>query len=1800
MLGSQRARHAVMALLCVVLSALMISGVAQAALLAPAAHADGGTLTIVESTPATITSSGQVVVADNSAVQVSPDNSPLTPTADTSQCGTNGGGCLTINSAAATSTDAAPPPLIQVSGFTNGEPPMAPQAWGAIEQQAEATVADLRGVPADRRNRFWARPEIDALMYLRLIGIVEKKAAGTTLTTDEQDALTELTKRYNDYEKEVAQTARNLFSNWLLSPCNFQVPVGDPNSYIEKYIDPASDTLCVPTHFRGMFTGAPPPPSADQFTEWARDLVSGEHRRDLISLYGKQVPGTPEEKDALLALDYQNTLDGMQQGLSFLGAAGHDLGALSDNEKPVSENTLDQELRDAAIHVGYDRIADTVQSAITDLVLPPKPETSQIDTAVETVLDDDPAEAATQESVDNLVADQLSSGIESDVANEVIDLADTGLFVASAVLGAAAVVAVEAYDTAHVYAVQSTLDDNLDNANNGTTDLSGLVGDTNGQKKLVNVFAEDMLPSFIDYDRANYDAPDGPPPDPSADDPVWVVPTGGGTTPSDSIVADDWEAPKTPERVSIEGNGWVRTAGLVASTGNSADFAIPDPSTDRYGPAWSATAFRYVDANTGDWWRAWPVRGNLLKVKYATVVPGTQNNITAVYPDLQEGISTGIPCHEASFGAGPYAIEPSYTGYRCVVGSGTQFKRDLHAGDFVQLGNDIKQVADVMSDTAFETTTPFGTPKGHAEVMVPGTPLMRIVGYDANCWSDGNCQTGEDIAFSTSRVDGDTSGPQVPESATLGGQPPVIAPTITGTANWYVFQQPQCDAFGHCTGTTPVGQWAFTVGETLGLDAHAYVPDGEAVAKVEWEFCDPFGHCATVPADVTSGTATSVSSPFTAAGKWTVTARAWSAAPANKETQASFVINVQKGNQSIGAFQLFSDPVNPHAGTAAIPVTLSASSGLPVRLTSLTPSVCTTGGANSEDIAFDSAGDCKLALDQPGDANWNAAPQVLETVHVDPTQPATLTASDAAPNGSFGSNVAVSGDTMVATEPGSWGSVLIFQRGPSGAWTDDQEIARLHAPGYSGFGYHDSFGAALAIQGDTIVASDPAHNVVYVFTKPADGWSSVLAPTATLTASDGSNNDDFGSSVAIDGNTIVVGADTKNSSAGAAYVFTKPAGGWSDEHESAELTASDAAHLYLFGGSVAVSGTNIVVGSSGWGYGNDDTTFSGRAYLFSQQGGVWSTGTETAELVPPNPMAFAKFGSQVAIECDTIVAGAPDVDSGTGTGEIYRFDATGGLSGQVQGTSMTPSDEAYGDEFGWHVAINNGAIVASSVSAANSNGAPGAVYRFAPSGGTYTETKFTPPDGNAKYLGYGGVAATPDAVLADAPNATVDGNDYAGAVYAFNLSAAVATRNVDAPHVSLTCGDACPISGNTVSDGAPLHVDNGLFVTQSGTTYTYQWQSWNGKKWSAIAKATTNNYVVPAMLTGSSVRAVVTAVDPQGHEVPAPSDASFNVVPPPPLSVTAVVTCGTATGCRQPHFGSKLGVQASFLNSGWNVPDHTNATPTWYWCSGVITATCNAVANGNTYTPTAPPAGARYLRVRVAATYAKSARAANPTATAWSDPVVLTQGPVPAAAPVVTCGASCASVIVGTKLTTSNGKFTFDIKPLTTTYQWQRCGVLAAPGAADPGSCYEIPGATSKTYTASLNDNGYYLAALVTGTDGSGAYTNALSNATPQVALPVKPSTKVAKISGTPKVGVQLSAVASWTSPVGFDVSYQWNLCDGSGANCAPIAAPAGQQATYTPVASDVGHKLTVQFVATDVCNQSASATSAATAAVKK
>ena len=283
---------------------------------------------------------------------------------------------------------------------------------------------------------------------------------------------------------------------------------------------------------------------------------------------------------------------------------------------------------------------------------------------------------------------------------------------------------------------------------------------------------------------------------------------------------------------------------------------------------------------------------------------------------------------------------------------------------------------------------------------------------------------------------------------------------------------------------------------------------------------------------------------------------------------------------------------------------------------------------------------------------------------------ARLTDNNGLANDQFGFAVAIDDDTIVAGAPSAnfnKGLAHVFVR-PDGGWiTTANPSATLTDVDSAA---NDQFGFAVAVSGDNVVVGAYGHNIAgkadqgaaYVFVKPGGAWIATDSPTAKLTASDAKASDQFGNVVAIDGDTIVVGAWLKNVGAtidqGAAYLFLKPAGGWSNMTESAILLASDGRNSDTFGAWVDVKGDKVVVGASL----DDDgaNRNEGSVYFFVKPGPGWTGMTETAKLSASEGRANDSFGFSAAISGDTVVVGAPNDDLGGNNqqGSARVFDTT--------------------------------------------------------------------------------------------------------------------------------------------------------------------------------------------------------------------------------------------------------------------------------------------------------------------------------------------------------------------------------------------------------------------------------------------------------------------------------------------------------------------------------------------------------------
>jgi MYXO-CTERM domain-containing protein len=303
------------------------------------------------------------------------------------------------------------------------------------------------------------------------------------------------------------------------------------------------------------------------------------------------------------------------------------------------------------------------------------------------------------------------------------------------------------------------------------------------------------------------------------------------------------------------------------------------------------------------------------------------------------------------------------------------------------------------------------------------------------------------------------------------------------------------------------------------------------------------------------------------------------------------------------------------------------------------------------------------------------------------TQQAKLMIEDGKEGDNFGFSVAVSGDTALvgafqAKNKGKMtGAAYVFTRS-GGVWEQQEKLVASDGKGL------DLFGESVALSGDTalvgaMMAGEGKTGKAYVFARAAGTWSE----QASLQAKDGMHADDFGVSVALSGDTAVVGADAvgaQGEASGAAYVFVRDGQSWAQQ---AKVTASDKSAYKFFGNPVALSGDTAVVGS----YLSDGPAVSsGAAYVFVRDGATW---TEKKKLTASDGAAGDGFGISVAISGGTVAIGAfDDNNEGAVSGSAYVFqrDCAGAW---VEELKVAASDGASGDEFGYQVALSGGNLV---------------------------------------------------------------------------------------------------------------------------------------------------------------------------------------------------------------------------------------------------------------------------------------------------------------------------------------------------------------------------------------------------------------------------------------------------------------------------------------------------------------------------
>jgi len=476
-------------------------------------------------------------------------------------------------------------------------------------------------------------------------------------------------------------------------------------------------------------------------------------------------------------------------------------------------------------------------------------------------------------------------------------------------------------------------------------------------------------------------------------------------------------------------------------------------------------------------------------------------------------------------------------------------------------------------------------------------------------------------------------------------------------------------------------------------------------------------------------------------------------------------------------------------------------------------------------------------------------------ITIDPVaQQAYLKASNTEAGDSFGWSVAVSGGTVVIgaydehsnatgvngnqvdNSADDSGAAYVFVRSGS-TWTQQ---AYLKA---SNTGPGDDFGYSVAVSGDTAVIGayressnatgvngNQANNsalgagAAYVFSRSGSTWTQ----QAYLKASNTGKGDDFGYSVAVSGDTVVIGAHRESSNAtgvggngadnsasdsGAAYVFSRSGSNWTQQ---AYLKASNTGTGDEFGSSVAVSGDTVVIGAYledsnatrvGGNQADNSALGSGAAYVFTRSGSTW---TQQAYLKASNAEANDGYGKSVAVSEDTVVIGARGEKSkatGVGgnqannsanfSGAAYVYTRRG--STWTQQAYLKASNTGTGDEFGYSVAVSGDtAVVGARFESSNATGVngnqadnrlleSGAAYVFSRSAGVWTQQAYLKASNTGADDHFGSsVAVSGDTAVIgafgeDSSATGVGGNQadnsasFSGAAYIFTIPLTVST-----------------------------------------------------------------------------------------------------------------------------------------------------------------------------------------------------------------------------------------------------------------------------------------------------------------------------------------------------------------------------------------------------------------------------------------
>ncbi len=318
-------------------------------------------------------------------------------------------------------------------------------------------------------------------------------------------------------------------------------------------------------------------------------------------------------------------------------------------------------------------------------------------------------------------------------------------------------------------------------------------------------------------------------------------------------------------------------------------------------------------------------------------------------------------------------------------------------------------------------------------------------------------------------------------------------------------------------------------------------------------------------------------------------------------------------------------------------------------------------------------------------------------------------------------------------------------------------------------------------------------------------------------------NDRFGSSVSIYGDSCIIGAyleDTGEDNAGSVYIFTRSGTSWSLEQEihNPSPTADD-----YFGSSVAIYGDTCIIGAY-----QEDTggSAAGSVYIYTRSGTTWSL---QQEIHNPSPTADDKFGYRVSIYSDSCIIGAYLEDTGEDdAGSVYIYTRSG-TTWSLEQEINNPSPVA-DDKFGDRVSIYGDTCIISAYGDDTGESSAGSVYIYTRSGTTWSlEQEINNPSPTADdYFGYS-VSIYGDTCIISASHEDT-GFDQAGSVYIYTRSGTTWSLEQEIHNPSPTADDRFGFSVSIYSDTCIIsasYEDTGESGAGSAYIYTRSGTSWS-------------------------------------------------------------------------------------------------------------------------------------------------------------------------------------------------------------------------------------------------------------------------------------------------------------------------------------------------------------------------------------